>query len=489
MQGGSTAAVGGGGATAAADDDDDINNKQGITLDERSASSHHDRASRSLSLGERRESNRLGERQGSSSLGASGGGVGRLTSSLSSNPTPAVLVRDGSRRSLPSPAVVPFRFEISTGSGSSSASDHSGEEDFTRSLSQRGVPLSAPLAPPVETASVKLSIYLEYVSALAHLATFGIFGVFIRYGLEHLIGKNLADLTQNNGPLFIDLPANMVGSFFMGWVGVVFKKDIATFSELLAIGLSTGLMGSITTYAGWNQQMVVVITNGYWLRALFGLLLGLEIAQMSLVLGIDSAKLLNWSIACIQQGRANRGLDRLQWASPDNLWRRKFGLVFFLCVSSSLWVSAIVLTIIDTTSIVRRRLWLACVVAPPGVWARWLLARLNGQGIGSKHYFKWIPLGTLLTNMIACTLEAILAVIQIAVQQTDAALLVQGLQLGLLGCMSTVSTFVAELYLLHLIANKRWRAYAYAFIMLICCFAVGVIAYTIPVLTRYSSQG
>jgi CrcB protein len=136
---------------------------------------------------------------------------------------------------------------------------------------------------------------------------------------------------------------------------------------------------------------------------------------MSLVLGIDSAKLLNWSITRIQQGRANRGLDTLQWASPDNLWRRKFGLVFFLCVSSSLWVSAIVLTIIDTTSIVRRRLWLACVVAPPGVWARWLLARLNGQGIGSKHYFKWIPLGTLLTNMIACTLEAILAVIQIAV--------------------------------------------------------------------------
>ncbi|CAK9250771.1 unnamed protein product [Sphagnum jensenii] len=489
MQGGSTSAAGGGGTAAAAADDDDVtNNKQGITLDERSASSRHDRASRSLSLGERRESNRLGERQGSSSLGASGGGgVGRLASSLSSNPTPAVLVRDGSRRSLPSPAVVPFRFEISTGSGSSSASDHSGEEDFTRSLSQRGVPLSAPLAPPAETTSGKLSIYLEYVSALAHLATFGIFGVFLRYGLERLIGIHLAD--SNNGPLFIDLPANMVGSFFMGWVGVVFKKDIATFSELLAIGLSTGLMGSITTYAGWSQQMVVIITKGYWLRALFGLLLGLEIAQMSLVLGIDSAKLLNWSIARIQQGRANRGLDTLQWASPDNLWRRKFGLVFFLCVSSSLWVSAIVLTIIDTTSIVRRRLWLACVVAPPGVWARWLLARLNGQGIGSKHYFKWIPLGTLLTNMIACTLEAILTVIQIAVQQTDAALLVQGLQLGLLGCMSTVSTFVAELYLLHLIANKRWRAYAYAFIMLICCFAVGVIAYTIPVLTRYSSQG
>jgi hypothetical protein len=51
--------------------------------------------------------------------------------------------------------------------------------------------------------------------------------VFIRYGLERLIGKNLADLTQNNGPLFIDLPANMVRSYpliymlKMFWVFVV----------------------------------------------------------------------------------------------------------------------------------------------------------------------------------------------------------------------------------------------------------------------------
>ena len=56
----------------------------------------------------------------------------------------------------------------------------------------------------------------------------------------------------------------------MGWVGVVLKKDM----ELLAIGLSTGLMGSITTYAGWNQKMLSMNTRGMWMCALFSLMLG-----------------------------------------------------------------------------------------------------------------------------------------------------------------------------------------------------------------------
>ncbi len=52
--------------------------------------------------------------------------------------------------------------------------------------------------------------------------------VFIRYGLERLIGNYLVDSTHNNGPLFIDLPANMVRSYpliyiwlKMFWVFVV----------------------------------------------------------------------------------------------------------------------------------------------------------------------------------------------------------------------------------------------------------------------------
>jgi fluoride ion exporter CrcB/FEX len=60
----------------------------------------------------------------------------------------------------------------------------------------------------------------------------------------------------------------------MGWVGVVWKADIAAFSELLVIGLSTGLMGSITTYASWNQALIFLVTKGLWVRSIVGLIIG-----------------------------------------------------------------------------------------------------------------------------------------------------------------------------------------------------------------------
>ncbi|KAL8160882.1 hypothetical protein V2J09_012371 [Rumex salicifolius] len=46
-----------------------------------------------------------------------------------------------------------------------------------------------------------------------------------------------------------------IGSFLMGWFGVVFKTDIANVSDQLAVGLSTGYLGSLTTFSGWNQKM------------------------------------------------------------------------------------------------------------------------------------------------------------------------------------------------------------------------------------------
>ena len=69
----------------------------------------------------------------------------------------------------------------------------------------------------------------------------------------------------------------------MGWVGIVMKKDILCFSEPLAIGLSTGLMGSITTYAGWNQKMAELLATGNIVAAVSGTLLGRNMAYFSLI--------------------------------------------------------------------------------------------------------------------------------------------------------------------------------------------------------------
>ncbi|KAK9943876.1 hypothetical protein M0R45_009468 [Rubus argutus] len=85
---------------------------------------------------------------------------------------------------------------------------------------------------------------LEYGSCMTHLTFFGILGVLTRYLLlQKLFGPGVAGVTSDQTILYRDLPSNMVGSFLMGWCGVVFRADISYASEFLAIGLTTGLLG------------------------------------------------------------------------------------------------------------------------------------------------------------------------------------------------------------------------------------------------------
>lgn len=65
----------------------------------------------------------------------------------------------------------------------------------------------------------------------------------------------------------------------MGWFGVVFKDDIVKVSDELAIGLSTGFLGSLTTFSGWNQKMLDLSREGHWMFALLGFLIGTLLYQ------------------------------------------------------------------------------------------------------------------------------------------------------------------------------------------------------------------
>lgn len=60
----------------------------------------------------------------------------------------------------------------------------------------------------------------------------------------------------------------------MGWWGVVFKEDISHISDYLAIGLTTGYLGSLTTFSGWNQKMLDLSVHGHWVFTVLGFLLG-----------------------------------------------------------------------------------------------------------------------------------------------------------------------------------------------------------------------
>lgn len=60
----------------------------------------------------------------------------------------------------------------------------------------------------------------------------------------------------------------------MGWLGVVFKSDISKVSDQLAIGLTTGYLGSLTTFSGWNQKMLDLSVEGEWVFAVLGNIIG-----------------------------------------------------------------------------------------------------------------------------------------------------------------------------------------------------------------------
>ncbi|KAJ4700629.1 hypothetical protein OWV82_023978 [Melia azedarach] len=98
--------------------------------------------------------------------------------------------------------------------------------------------------------------------------------VLTRYLLQKLFGPSVADVTNDHIILYPDLPSNMVGSFLMGWFGVVFKGDLSNVSDYLAIGLSTGYLGSLTTFSGWNQKMLELSLDGRWVSAFVEFVVG-----------------------------------------------------------------------------------------------------------------------------------------------------------------------------------------------------------------------
>lgn len=345
-----------------------------------------------------------------------------------------------------------------------------------------------PVTPqPPEDDEEQLSCIMESVSILTYLAVFGIIGVLIRYGLQVLFGPDIGNVTSVRSPLYIDLPSNMVGCFFMGWVGIVFKRDIVHFSEFLAIGLSTGLMGSITTFTAWMQEMVNLTTKGHWVRGLIGILLGMELAYMSLLIGIGTAELLKQKSASIHDQIKKKWPNLICIPSTNNYQRHIYGLIIFLTIGGILWIGGLVLSNIDFISHHGTKLWFACIVGPFGVWTRWFLARLNGQGIGAQKHLKWLPVGTLLTNLIAVCLMASLSLINLLVKDKNSNLLLGGLELGFLGCMSTVSTFVAEAHAMYQ-SSHPWRAFAYVLFTLVVAFILETLIYSIPVWVNGYSQ-
>ncbi|KAM1315940.1 hypothetical protein ACFX2F_019649 [Malus domestica] len=151
---------------------------------------------------------------------------------------------------------------------------------------------------------------------------------------------------------------------------------------------------------------------------------------------------------------------------------------------SSLWsIGGIQLKEEFNSSSSEAQLWLGCIVGPFGVWIRWFLARLNGRGLGKTGLLKWVPFGTLIANVSAACVMAALSTTKKAVNTKTCDIVATGIQFGFLGCLSTVSTFIAEFNAMRE-SKYPWRAYAYAMATICTSFGLGILIYCVPVWTR-----
>lgn len=138
----------------------------------------------------------------------------------------------------------------------------------------------------------------------------------------------------------------------------------------------------------------------------------------------------------------------------------------------------------EETTVTYRTMMYAMLLAPIGALARWRMSNLNG----TLRYYPWFPYGTFLANFIGSVVSITALAWEYHLESTyhHSPFWVIGtlraLRIGLAGCLTTVSTFVAEIH--SFMQQHNDCAYPYIWFSLgsscvVCAFIYGVIVYAL----------
>jgi len=323
---------------------------------------------------------------------------------------------------------------------------------------------------------------------------------------------------QTGGALFLDLPANMLGCLIMGMLASSdhpipwFRQDhpLQKHSALIA-GLGTGFCGCLTTFASWNAQMVRMIDGTdtelgpQVAPALFGYLIGICAACYcfsmgriihSLISSIhqqnhdvvpDAEEDLDEEDAIIdnnfQSTRHGRGTTVNAWSDFHAMFLASFGLPLLVVILMTCFlVGALFYEIPFYQEIVLE----ACVV-PLGALTRWKLAKFNQRGHklipwrlsdATINSISWIPMGTLAANIIASVLSLLFKAISVRYlsdyNEPWISQFLPALETGFCGSLSTVSTFVKEIFAME----RPYQSFHYASGSLILAMLLGLLIFS-----------
>lgn len=379
------------------------------------------------------------------------------------------------------------------------------------------------------------SLEHDWAHRAFYLATFAIFGAVIRVYLGRFFGLDCefpedavhdfplrlcvtasGRSSQRGGAVFSDLPANMIGSFIMGLLTSL-KPDVwpafpwlhrdhpLQRNDALHFGIQTGMCGSLTTFASWNTQLIVMMdgTNtalgAQVAPALFGYCLGIVCSVASFIFGTHVSAWLNgWRnegddtnddpdlqvVSLTEDGSKARPPRIVVYPSIGSCRRLRVCAGYLTtgrklpCVLAVSLVGAFVAADWFLQRPFYRAMWMSSLLAPFGALLRWTLSSWNGT---LSQRFPWMPWGTLAANLIGSVISALFLALQMRyLDKSDVwtVALISGIRVGFAGSLSTVSTFVKELVHLANHFPLQAKAYYYGSASVMFAMLLSLLAYS-----------
>ncbi|KAF9247280.1 CrcB-like protein-domain-containing protein [Melanogaster broomeanus] len=260
-----------------------------------------------------------------------------------------------------------------------------------------------------------------------------IFGVLSRLGLQALV-------TYSGQSIFPLAYIQATGCFIMG-IGLGTKAPFGRFYGPLYTAVTTGFCGSLTTFSGWQVDVFDSWVNtGQFHRAgLQNFIDGLTKTWVTLVLSLASL-----TFGVYISGLIVPYFPALRPPSKN--------VRYTLTVISVLTYAATFPAYFRLPANYRHQATAALLFSYPGTLTRYLLS------INLNPRIKLFPLGTFTANALGTALLGLFHVLQGVPSSVspNACSILQGLGDGYCGCLTTVSTFAAEVK-----ALEGWKAWLY----------------------------
>ncbi|KAJ1644590.1 hypothetical protein LPJ64_003757 [Coemansia asiatica] len=313
-------------------------------------------------------------------------------------------------------------------------------------------------------------VFLFMGPLIASLVLFSMIGVLVRVHLTKLF-------TYADQPIYGLIWAQMLGCFIMG-IAMRTKGVLMSLSPAVDVGITTGLCGSITTFSSWQLEIYQQFFNTRranhtrfknFLGGMSVLATTIACSTGALRLGQmigDEVRLLCNYYLRRWMSEYDNPLSRIDTkmlggkpvdARDSWLGWNKWHLVDSILVTAGI-LSLVAACLVVALALSTRSVSIALLLGPVGTLIRWRLASLNSVHPRLDRIFSkripalHLPFGTFIANVIGSVVLAIIHILQTgAVVRPSAAscYVLVAMADGFCGCLTTISTFAAELNVLR----------------------------------------